>query len=98
MLGWKSTFPEASSAIVFPIGHACYAFVDDSHKPTNIHLTCTPERYVGIKVGLFWAVSNSPLEKRWLKSMPLNSRCQLSTTFSASQLSAVDLSMNKTTW
>jgi len=30
MPDWKTAFPEAPSAIVFPISHAGYAFVDDS--------------------------------------------------------------------
>jgi hypothetical protein len=37
MLAEKTAFPEAPSAIVFRIRHACYAIVDDSYKPINIH-------------------------------------------------------------
>jgi hypothetical protein len=36
-LAEKTDFPEAPSAIVFPIRHACYAIVEDSYKPINIH-------------------------------------------------------------
>jgi ABC-type sulfate transport system permease component len=43
MSGWKTAFPEASSAIIFLVCYASYAFIDDFHKPTYVHLTPTPE-------------------------------------------------------